>query len=91
MIRESNKLIDSGALTPEQARALAGWSDGVNSVLRLEASETAIPAAVEALLAQRAAARTGRDWAASDALRDQITALGWTVKDTKDGQKVTKS
>jgi hypothetical protein len=37
------------------------------------------------LVAQRQQARQDKDWAASDALRDQIAELGWTVKDTPDG------
>jgi cysteinyl-tRNA synthetase len=28
--------------------------------------------------------------AKSDELRDQIAALGWEVRDTKDGQKITR-
>jgi len=31
------------------------------------------------------------DWAQSDALRDEIAALGWAVKDTPKGQVATKA
>ncbi len=91
VIRESHKLLDAGALTPADARALATWRDGVNSVLRFEAGTTAVPAEVEKLLAEREIARRNKDWAASDRIRDQIAALGWTVKDTKEGQKLSKT
>ncbi len=48
------------------------------------------PAAeVQALAAQRQQARERRDWAAADALRGQIEALGWRVQDTPAGQKLT--
>jgi cysteinyl-tRNA synthetase len=40
---------------------------------------------IEALIDMRNAARRDRDWAASDRLRDELTALGVEVKDTKDG------
>ena len=46
-----------------------------------------IPAEVQALLDQRAEARAAKNWAESDRLRDAIAAAGWTVKDSKDGQK----
>ncbi|MFZ5878925.1 MAG: cysteinyl-tRNA synthetase [Chloroflexota bacterium] len=46
--------------------------------------------AVLELLALRAAARTARDFAASDRLRDQIAALGWQVQDGRDGQKLVR-
>lgn len=50
----------------------------------------AIPAEVSELAAARQAARMSKDWAASDALRAQIEALGWRVKDTPDGPVVEK-
>jgi len=49
------------------------------------------PAEVQALLEQRRQARSAKDFGASDALRQQIAALGWLVKDTKDGQVVEKA
>ena len=42
------------------------------------------------LLGQRKDARTRKDFAESDRLRDQISALGWTVQDGKDDQKLVK-
>lgn len=43
------------------------------------------------LLEQRKQARARKDFAESDRLRDEIASLGWTVKDTKEGQEVIKS
>lgn len=40
---------------------------------------------VMALVAERTAARAGKDWAASDRLRDEIGAAGWQVLDTAKG------
>lgn len=42
------------------------------------------------LLEQRKQARANKDFAASDRLRDEIAALGWKVKDTKDGQQLER-
>ena len=47
-------------------------------------------AEVQSLLDQRAEARKAKNWAESDRLRDEIAALGWTVKDSRDGQSVEK-
>ncbi|GAB4445518.1 MAG: hypothetical protein OHK0015_47880 [Chloroflexi bacterium OHK40] len=47
--------------------------------------EPVVPDAVIALVEARQGARARRDWAAADALRGQIAALGWHVKDTPDG------
>jgi cysteinyl-tRNA synthetase len=49
-----------------------------------------IPDEVQKLLTEREQARAEKRWADSDALRDTIDALGYIVKDTKDGQKVEK-
>ncbi len=47
----------------------------------------ALPAGAPELLEERAAARAGKDFAASDRLRDELAALGVVVKDTADGQE----
>jgi len=43
------------------------------------------PPEVRALAERRAEARAAKDFAASDALRDEIASLGWVVKDTAGG------
>lgn len=48
-----------------------------------------LPAGAADLLAARAKARTARDWAASDRLRDELAGLGVTVSDTTGGQTWT--
>jgi len=89
MIRESNRLMDQGQLTAADARTLLNAWSHMNQVLAFEAEATAIPAEVQRLVDARAAARKGKDWAASDQLRDQLASLGWEVKDTKEGQRIT--
>lgn len=49
------------------------------------------PTEVLSLAEQRAAARTQKDYAESDRLRDLIASLGWQVQDGKEGQKLVKS
>lgn len=90
-LRESNRSMDEGKLTPPQARGLLAWLARVDGVLALQPDAgAAIPEEVEELLAARAAARAAKEWKKSDELRDQIAAIGWLVKDTKDGQKIAK-
>lgn len=89
-IRESNKLMDVGTLSVGQAVTLRNWLRGVQSVLALEPEAAAVPPEIAALVEARAAARAAKNWAESDRLRDEITAAGWTLKDTKEGQKISK-
>ncbi|MBQ6337535.1 MAG: cysteine--tRNA ligase, partial [Kiritimatiellae bacterium] len=55
-----------------------------------KAEKAEVPAEIQALLDQRAEARKARNWAESDRLRDELAAAGWAVKDSKDGQTVTR-
>ena len=90
-LRESNRRMDEGTLSPAQARGLLNWLARVDGVLALEPEASqSIPPEVEELVAARAAARGAKEWKKSDEIRDQIAALGWIVKDTKDGQKVIR-
>lgn len=45
----------------------------------------AFSGAVDLLLQLRAAAKANKDWTTSDRIRDELTALGFVIKDTKDG------
>ena len=47
--------------------------------------EEAFGKVVDMLLEQRMKAKAAKDWATSDLIRDQLTALGFEIKDTKDG------
>ena len=40
---------------------------------------------IEGLIAKRAEARKAKDWAAADAIRDELTAMGVVMKDTANG------
>jgi cysteinyl-tRNA synthetase len=89
-VRAANRSIDHGQLTAGQAAALLQWWDRINQVLQLQGEEETVPERVSTLLLQRDAARRRKDWAESDAIRMQIEELGWLVKDTKNGQKLTR-
>lgn len=48
------------------------------------------PGEVLALLEKRRKARANKDFSSSDSLRDEIAALGWRIKDTKEGQELER-
>jgi len=89
LIRESNRALDDGALATAQAATLSQSWARLNGVLGLEREAAAIPPEVTTLVEARQQARAARDWKGSDELRDSIARLGWTVKDTKEGPKLT--
>jgi len=89
LIRESNSMLDRGELSPAQAaQVLSSWKR-LDQVLALQREVAAVPGEVSTLVEQRQQARLAKNWAESDRLRDEIAKLGWTVKDTKDGPKLT--
>lgn len=49
-----------------------------------------VPEEVKSLVKKRAEAKAGKNWAEADAIRAEITALGYSVKDTKDGAVIEK-
>ena len=49
-----------------------------------------VPAEVTELVEKRAAAKKAKDWATADAIRAQLTELGWAVKDTAQGPQLSK-
>ena len=61
---------------------------GLSLELPAEA-EAPLPDGAAELLERRASARGARDFAASDALRDELAAIGVEVRDTANGQETT--
>jgi len=89
-VRAANRSIDRAELTAGQAGALLQWWDRINQVLQLHEEKERVPEDIRRLLQQRDAARMSKNWSESDAIRTRIEAVGWSVKDTKEGQKLTK-
>jgi cysteinyl-tRNA synthetase len=54
-----------------------------------EAHMIHVPAEIAQLAKERENARREKNWERSDELRARIFALGWEVRDTKEGQKLT--
>lgn len=84
------------------ARSAQAWMDRTNGLLGVFAyeNETTVEAAsdedpeaarIDALVAERDAARAARDFARADALRDQLLAEGIEIMDTPDGTKWRKA
>jgi len=83
MLKSSIRDADKHAMIMNFDRVLGLGLDQVDKPQEL-------PAEVQKLVEERAAARAGKDWSASDRLRDKIQELGYLVQDTKEGMKVIK-
>lgn len=77
----STYFFDILGMTDEQAGAAGEGADALEPYR----------GAVDLLLKIRSEAKTKKDWATSDLIRDQLAALGFSVKDTKSGAEWTLS
>lgn len=93
LARDLNRMSADAATTKGQLEAGAKLFDtltGVLGILYQRKQEDAIPAEVQALVAARAAARKAKDFAEADRLRDAIAAMGYRVKETRQGTQIEK-
>ena len=85
LVRETNAKGGSGVL------GVFKRMDEVLGVIFFgKAEKEEAPAEILALLEKRSEARKAKNWAESDRLRDEIAAAGWIVKDSREGQTVSK-
>jgi cysteinyl-tRNA synthetase len=90
LIRACNTALDEGKLKDGDRAAVLQWFEEVDRRLAIvpQASQAgAQEEEVEALVAQRNAARRNRDFAASDRLRDELLRRGIVIEDTRDGTR----
>jgi cysteinyl-tRNA synthetase len=88
-VTEANRRLDAGerlgsGRLGEMLRAL-----GLERLL--DEGEDAVDPAAEQLLEQRQQARAARDFERADAIRDELAALGWQVRDGAEGATLVRS
>jgi cysteinyl-tRNA synthetase len=88
LVRDLNRRIDARILsTTDAARAQAVIRSFDEVLGVLPAVDEDLDEESRRMLDDRATARTNRDWAASDRLRDELAGRGIAVEDTRDGQR----
>lgn len=92
LVRELNIMAADVNTSKEQLLAGSAVFEELISVLGLlyERKEEEIPQEVLDLVEQRAAARKAKDFAEADRLRDAIAALGYSVRETRQGVEIKK-
>ncbi len=79
---------------PKKSKKLAELLDKFDTVLALSLDKKSdveeIPEEVIRLAEERLKARAEKNWAESDRLRSEISALGYSVKDSKDGYELSR-
>ena len=92
LVRVLNVLAADANTSKETLEAGLSTFNELIDVLGLlyERKEETVPQEVLDLVEQRAAARKAKDFAEADRLRDAITALGWSVRETRQGVEIKK-
>ena len=90
LVKDINTL--SATSSKEALETAAAAFDEITGVLGLlyNRKKDEVPAEVTALVEKRAAAKKAKDWATADAIRAELTAMGWAVKDTAQGPQLSK-
>lgn len=95
LVREGNGAFSAGLGAKEEAAAVLGVLKKMDSVLGIvsfgKTGADSLPEDVLGLLERRKEARKAENWALSDEIRNTLASMGWDVKDTPQGQKVSKS
>ena len=91
-VRETNRQLATGSVSPSQAAAaLAAW-ERLDAIFGIEVpSETSIPPEILALMEARQAARNAKDFKRADAIRDEMKAKGWVIEDTPKGTRAKRA
>jgi cysteinyl-tRNA synthetase len=87
LVRELNRRIDARSLSTADAARSAEFMRDLDRVLGVAPAGDELEPELMKLLDEREAARTARDWAASDRLRVTLAERGLLVEDTRDGQR----
>ena len=83
-------LVGRANASGDAAAAAAAHEIATTFGLTLHAEAASVPEDVQALVRERDEARASKDWARSDAIRDQLQEGGWVVEDTPDGTQVRR-
>ena len=89
-VRLTNQNIDQKNTTEEEAKAGNAFIEYFNSIFAILNDSSELPDEVQSLVNLREDYRKNKEWHKSDLIRDKLLSLGWKIKDTPLGAKVTK-
>jgi cysteinyl-tRNA synthetase len=88
-VRDTNRRLTASMSAENAAMALATWKK-LDSVLGVGKEDEAVPGDILAKVEQRTAARQAKDFAAADAIRDELQSAGWVIEDTPSGARAKR-
>ena len=89
-IRLTNQKIDKKIFTKQEAEAGNRFIQYFNSIFAILDNKNELPDEVKLLVDSRENHRKNKEWQKSDLIRDKLLSMGWKLKDTPNGPKITK-
>ena len=89
-IRESNQMLDADTMEAASAHRWLQWWAQIDRVLDLFEPKGGPPSEIVKLGEERMQARIAKDWQKSDQIRGKLATLGWEIRDTPTGFKLTR-
>ena len=91
LVRTVNRAIDQQQLSTVDAQQVIAQMQRFDTVLGLlEPDDEPMDSRAEALLLERQEARQRRDFARADAIRDELSQMGYTVEDSPQGSRLKR-
>jgi cysteinyl-tRNA synthetase len=88
-VAEANRRIDAGESVGPGALGSMLHALGLETLL--EEGEEEAPEELRRLAEEREEARAARDFGRADAIRDQLAAAGWEIRDTPEGARLVRT
>ena len=89
-IRLANQKIDKKIFTKQEAESGNRFIQYFNSIFAILDNKNELPDEVKLLVDSRENYRKNKEWQKSDLIRDKLLSMGWKLKDTPNGPKITK-
>ena len=89
-IRKTNQNLDKNNISNIEAQMGNAFIEYFNSVFAILEKKNKLSSEVQLLVDSREKHRKNKEWEKSDLIREKLLSLGWNIKDTPFGAKVTK-
>jgi cysteinyl-tRNA synthetase len=89
-VTEANRRLDAGDALGAGRLGEMLHALGLEGLLAARAEGDRVDPEAERLLEERQTARAARDFERADAIRDELAALGWQVRDAADGARLVR-
>jgi cysteinyl-tRNA synthetase len=92
-IRAAHRVMDEDRLSKAGADSALALFDRLDQVVCFlgDAPESPVPAEIEALVQERQKVRRSKDFVRADAIRKELSGLGWLLEDSPDGPRVRRA